>query len=425
MKSHSFAPLVFIGLLLSHVSCHHISGVVIGVSKWTARRFDAPSSIANRALAFYEGLKNMGVPSVIQSLSDTEKITQLSKFFSHLIVLEWGDQFLDHICNPMTYKAMRAFNTTAMHTIEGIHRFANNYEIKRELNGHLDGCNLLSTLPFNVKFTLAISRFDLLLLALNEELPSFRKALKGSNTSVLYVPVPVSDKLWKPYTKPKDFIRIYFDWDNRKIGRVDIAVVVLRAIEIYRSREETNFLHSKGVEVLTVSSLPPSIANYTTVRQITPDAGSGLITPKKFADLLSSCHMYATAIHSTYENPVVESQMAGAVLVSTPLTVHRELYDDHSVIMNASPEEIAAKMHERFSKRENISDQAHDIYSWTRQRHSPEAVICSFFGGLVLLHGQATSVNIINKNSTNNFVPVSTICQRANGAEFGGVGWYY
>ncbi len=109
-------------------------------------------------------------------------------------------------------------------------------------------------------------------------------------------------------------MKIFFDWDDRPIGQIYDAKIILTAIEIFRSKQEywKRSRYSEGLEVITTGTLPDAIRGITAVNVI------GVLSPTAFLSTLSSCHAYATAIRSSYENPVIESQMGGAYIISTP-----------------------------------------------------------------------------------------------------------
>lgn len=308
-----------------------VSGVVIAVSRFTLEHMESghKNALASRVVSFYHGFIEVGIPCVIQSISNPEQLKKLSQSYSHVIALEWPGAYIHPLCNQETGEALLSFNVTAMHTIESAFKIKTSHMIWTEEKPWLDVICTGERFREHSDmegFSLAIEWYDMVLVGLEHQVIPFRNAMRDMYehhrvhckflklTSVLYSPVPVELSFWQPDSKPLDHLRIFFDWDDRGvIAKTQVAKAILGAIEILRSRKDLPY--QKGVQVISTVSLPEELKNYTTV-EILSRAVNGLINHKLFIDIISSCHIYATAIKSSYENPVVESQMGGAMLVS-------------------------------------------------------------------------------------------------------------
>jgi hypothetical protein len=288
-----------------------LTGVVIGVSKDTLNFIESfqPSAMAARAISFYYGFSGLGIPCAIQSYDDHSRLLELSKYHSHILVLNWFDKYMHPLCDRFIGKAIFSFNVTAMYTIEAA------YKVQQQVTWTKSVCSHIDILSDNMKFTLALIKFDVVLVGLGEEMQSFRNILASHGTRVAYVPVPVNESFWRGEEfKAKDKLKIFFDWDHRDIGKKDVAEIVLKAVEILRSRKDLPF--KNGVQVLSITPVPPEFQSYTKVDSLLPPhSKENFIRHHKFQEIISRCHIYATAIRSSYENPVIESQMGGALLV--------------------------------------------------------------------------------------------------------------
>jgi hypothetical protein len=280
-----------------------------------------PSAIANRAVQFIRGFDDLN-PGMAKlgNIQNPDEIHHLSKSNSHIIVIDWFDKFIHRVCNRTVYNPMRQFNHFSMHTIEGAKKFATGLKLTPE-DAHVftgsDCERYINSSDDLATFRAFFFHIDSLLVGLRSKVARFESIYHEKNNFFKYVPVPVPVSIYKMAPKPERFLKIFIDWDDRPISQMEHARLILFALEEFRSNRE----HSKsdrfvdGLEVLSTGNLPESIRNITTVRTV------GTLNPQEFLALLSSVHVYATPIKSSYENPVVESQMGGAYILSTPGTV--------------------------------------------------------------------------------------------------------
>jgi hypothetical protein len=332
MANILLAFLLFIMKFQSGSSKQHaVSGVVIALNKFTVEdmKDGSKNALASRAASFYQGFVDVGIPCVIQSFSDAERMKTLSQTYSHVIVIEWPKNFMYQICNQKMGEALFSFNVTAMQTIEAAYKIKTSHTIWNQAKPWTDEiCTKEIYKNYSVykRFSMAMLWYDIVLVGLRHEVVPFRKAVTAMYehhriyrnvlrlTSVQYCPVPVETAFWQPSSKPLDHLRVFFDWDNRSnIAVFRAAKVILEAIELIRSRADLPYRN--GVQVISTIPLPEELKNCTLV-DVPDSAVNGKVNHSIFIDIISSCHIYATAIKSSYENPVVEAQMGGAMLVS-------------------------------------------------------------------------------------------------------------
>ena len=147
-------------------------------------------------------------------------------------------------------------------------------------------------------------------------------------------------------------IRIFYDYDEREIFSRMAGKILLEGIDVFRknpyfsmSSRRQGDLHG-GVLVIASKVLPMELESVTSIRSMTEDGKK--LTHAEFLELLSKCHVYCTAIKSSFENPLVEAQMWGAVVMSTPNRVKQELHDPYNSIISSRPQYIANKLSQYF-----------------------------------------------------------------------------
>lgn len=397
-----------------------ISGVVIAVSIETSWRITQgmPSAMATRAMNFERGLREVNVSTALIEYADFDAMYSLAKTHSHIVLLDFYDKYIHAICDSGVYKAIKVFKHVSLHTIEAGFKVSS---LNKTLSGMtLDQfCGRLESFSAAERFSKVLMQMDAVLNGLSEQTLFFRKKLnlgQRVKKGVYFVPVPIPLEAWAPSTKPKRKLRIFLDWDNRKsIGKIDAASKILKGIQEFRITMNASYHNAlianplddrthlytekysvgkkeyvltsntrmewpfpRGVDVIVSRDLPLEISNITTWRNMTGDQRRYLPSDK-FLSLLASCHIYATAIRSSYENPVVEAQMGGAVILSAPNIVKPELYRTIYSIVSDNPSEIAARLTSFFIVRPRIRDiRTKVIHEWILQRHAPRTFACAF-----------------------------------------------
>ena len=275
IKDFKISSVFFFGLVYiffpvhSHkcdVDTSEFKGVIIGVSTGTLYRINnnISTAIGNRAISLAYGL-NKKISNVnIFDIQDSSNLYLLSQKYSHMIVFEWGDKIIYHVCDPTRYKALRSFKHLSVHTIEPSFKLSDN----DPSSIYSDPCSNLDHLNSLEKFRLSLQKFDVILIGLKIQLKKYEDKLNLSNDTVLkvrYVPVSVPQYLWNLKSKSKKDIRIFFDWDNRMkdkkhflISKVGSAKIILKSIEIFRKLIEPRF----GLELITAQSLPIKIGHF-------------------------------------------------------------------------------------------------------------------------------------------------------------------
>jgi hypothetical protein len=397
-----------------------ISGVVIAVSIQTSRRIvqGMPSAMATRAMNFEKGLREVNVSTALVEYSDIDTMKSLAKTHSHIVLLDFYDKYIHAICDTDVYSAIREFKHISLHTIEASYKFSSlNKTLTKMTVG--DFCDRLDAFSTAERFSKVLLQMDAVLNGLSDQALSFRKKLNSGQRikkRVVFVPVPIPLEVWAPSTKPKKRLRIFLDWDDRKsIGKVDAAAKILKGIHDFRvsmntsyqsllranpvdkstdTYTETYHVGSKeyvltsntkmerpfprGVDLIVSRDLPMELAGITSWRNMTGGRGRYL-SSHKFLSLLASCHVYATAIRSSYENPVVEAQMAGAVVMSVSNIVKPELYRSIYSIVADQPSELTAGLTTFFISRPRIRDiRIQAIHDWILRRHAPKTFACAF-----------------------------------------------
>ena len=141
------------------------------------------------------------------------------------------------------------------------------------------------------------------------------------------------------------------------------------------------------------------------------------VTPEEFQLHLSKAHIYATAIRSSYENPVIEAQMAGAAVMSVPNTAKEELYNPRYSIISNNPDSLVTRMKNFFGDFRYPSStvpvlilyfrcnfdrptpvitvlslkfslarvRAEKIHNWTLARHAPNVAACAYIRSLTVM----------------------------------------
>ena len=266
-------PLTIFGLLFilfpvysrkcDVIDASEFKGVIIGVNTDILLRINnnKSSAIGNRAISLADGLNKKKLNVKIIDIRDSSNIYLLSQKYSHMIVLEWADQIIYHVCDSVRYKSLRSFKHLSVHTIEPSFKLSDN----DPSSIYSDPCSNLDHLNNREKFKFSLQKFDLILIGLENELKSYEDKLSLKNNKFLkvrYVPVPVPQYLWDINSKSKKVIRIFFDWDNRmkdkkhfEISKIDSAKIILSSIELFRKLIEPNF----DLELITAQSLPIEI----------------------------------------------------------------------------------------------------------------------------------------------------------------------
>jgi hypothetical protein len=314
-------------------------------------------------------------------------------------LLDFYDKFIFPICNSTVFTALRKFNHVSVHTIESSVKLA---ELDAALGsiGIDEFCAKKDSFSTDQSFTKALRQVDVVMNGLSEQTASFQRKLSSGQRRILpvrFVPVPIPLSHWLPKTKPRDTLRVFLDWDSRNIGQLDSAETILRGIHEFRAAisNRSSSLDNKsqfrsGVDLIVSRDLPLSLQNITAWRNMTGSSRLYLGSPE-FLGLLASCHVYSTAIKSSYENPVVEAQMGGAVILSTPNIVKPELYRAIHAIILPSPAEISSRLSSFFlSRSRSVALRAEAIHEWVVSRHSPRSFACAFIKAVSLVRMSKT-----------------------------------
>jgi len=151
--------------------------------------------MANRIVQLIEGFKEI-LPRTIQikmaNLNNYMDMKTLSNNMTHLIIFEWFDQLIDHICNSDVYSAIRDFKHISFHTIEAYYKVANMSDVIKYDDVQI--CNKSKNVKSSISFAFALSKMDLVMSGLDAMAGPIQNLLtvNGQVVPVKYVPVPIS-----------------------------------------------------------------------------------------------------------------------------------------------------------------------------------------------------------------------------------------
>lgn len=318
IQSQSATDKANIANLCPHMSQHNVTGVLIGVGQ----RISVSTAMNTRALSFVLGFKELGIPSQILELNEEAHIKRRlfntsSDFdrcaYSHIILVMFPVNLRRLVMEPLA-SVIRKIDAML------VHDWVRNF---RHVSLHVVAETFVDQEKKNESechhFRTYVNKFhlDLVLPATQKKTEAWRQQRCLGNVSVETLPVPFATHKYYNANRSIKSINILFEYDLRPIFQQNEAEVMLRAIEKFR----TSTLMPVVVHVINGKNFPESLSSITKVKILQP------MFIDKFLKFVGTCQVYATAIRSSYENTVVESQMMGGILMSLPGIVIPELYD--------------------------------------------------------------------------------------------------
>ena len=241
---------------------------------------DPANAMVSRTKHLHAGLREVlssyGLKAKLMNIYDVESLGKLSVQYSHIILVMYGDAYLDLTCDSNLLQFLHNFDTVMMYTDDLIDVKSDDGEFNDHLitSPHSAFCRSqnISSYSKYQKLYKAQRQFDIVFYALDPRLGQAYNSYESTlNTNFNYteakikipvfkLPVPVDIVPWHENMKARQSLRIFFDVDARQAFRKDVAKTMLEGIELFRTKIDVNkALKHKDLTNLSGLSSPKGI----------------------------------------------------------------------------------------------------------------------------------------------------------------------